>query len=195
MILGLTGTICSGKSEIASYLKEKGFKYLTLSDLIREEAKKRNMPIEREILQDIGNELRKEQGNGYWAGIAKERIDPKQKWVIDGIRNTGEIDELRKLQNFFLIGVDAPREVRIIRIEKRKRVIDGRIYSDPDSKEEFKKVESRDRGLGEPEHGQQVLNCLKKADFLVMNDTTISKLQEKIEEILTKIYPKRSYGL
>ena len=57
MIIGLTGTMGSGKEEVSLYLQQRGFQCITLSSLIREEAEKRNLPIEREILQNMGNEL------------------------------------------------------------------------------------------------------------------------------------------
>ena len=39
MIIGLTGENCAGKGTVADYLKKKGFYYLSLSDVIREELK------------------------------------------------------------------------------------------------------------------------------------------------------------
>ena len=192
MIIGLTGTMGAGKGEVSSYLQKKGFKYISISDIIREEIKKRNRPFRREELQNLGNELRKEHGEGYWAKIVCEKIDVRQKWIIDSIRNPGEIEELKKIPNFFLIGIDAPRETRLRRARKRKRVHDGRLSTDPLSEEELKKVESRDRGVNEPEYGQQVLKCIERADFKIMNETSLEALYEKIEDILMKMYPKRS---
>src|SRR3990167_8089786 len=107
MIIGFTGTFGSGKTTIANYLKSKNFNYITLSDLVREEAQKQNLPIEREILQNVGNEMRRLNGNGYWAELAVKRINLNENWVIDGIRNPGEIKVLKKIQGSMLIALDA----------------------------------------------------------------------------------------
>ena len=65
LIIGLTGTHGSGKGEVGKYLVNKGFKYYSCSDELREEAKKLNLPETRENLGIvIGDKLRKEFGKG-----------------------------------------------------------------------------------------------------------------------------------
>ena len=187
MIIGLAGTMGSGKGELSSLLQKKGFSYITISDIIRKELLKRNLPLKREELQNLGNELREKHGNDYWAKKAIEKIDLNKNWVIDGIRNPGEIEELKNIPNFFLIGIDAPENLRLIRAKRRKRVIDGRISSDSKKEKEFKTLELRDRGINEPEHGQQVLKCIEKSNFMITNDASIEKLHQEIEKILSKI--------
>ncbi len=187
MIIGLTGTIGSGKSEISRYLKTCGFSYVTISDLIREELRKRNLPLKREELQNLGNELRKLHGNNYWAKKAIETIGLNKDGVIDGIRNIGEIEELRNLPNSFIIGIDAPENIRLMRAKRRKRIIEGRLSSDSRSENEFKRIELRDRGLDEPSHGQQVLKCIEMADYVIINDSSLKALQENISSIVEKL--------
>ena len=186
MIIGLTGTIGSGKGELSTYLRNKNFNYITISDLIREELLKRNLPLKREELQNLGNEMRKIHGNNFWAKKAIEKINLNENLIIDGIRNIGEVEEFKNLPNFFLLAIDAPEELRLIRTKRRKRVIDGRISSDPQNQEKFKQLEKRDRGFNEPEYGQQVLKCLEVADYTIINDSTLDKLYEKLDLFLKK---------
>lgn len=192
MIIGLTGTMGSGKSEISRYLKTKGFNYISISDLIREELLKRNSPLKRENLQNLGNELRKQYGNNYWAKKVIEKIDLNKDFIIDGIRNLGEIEELRSTPNFYLVGIDSPESLRLIRIKRRKRIIDGRINSDPKENSELRGVELRDRGFNEPEHGQQVLKCIEIANFTIINDSSLDELKNEINKILEKIHERRA---
>ncbi|MBI2499607.1 dephospho-CoA kinase [Candidatus Woesearchaeota archaeon] len=188
MIIGLTGTIASGKGTFSNYLKEKGFNYITLSDLVREEARKKRLQIQREILQDIGNSMREKYGKGYWAKKAIEKIDIGENWIIDGIRNIGEVDEIRKVNGSVIIGIDAPEDIRLRRVKKRnKSKEEGRKDSDPKAIEEMKRLEKRDRGFHEPEHGQQVLKCLELANFKIINDSSLEEFYEKIDELLRKI--------
>src|SRR3989344_1701176 len=101
MIIGLTGKNAAGKGTVASYLQTKGFIYFSLSDILRDEAKERNIEATRENLISLGNELRKKFGSKYLASktnekILREKKDGNDDFVIDSIRNPSEIDELRK---------------------------------------------------------------------------------------------------
>ncbi len=181
MIIGLTGTIGSGKSSIASYLKNKGFQYITISDIIREEAIKKGIFIQRKELQDLGNQMRKLKGNNYWAQRVIKKISQDENWIIDGIRNLGEVEELKKLENFILVGIDAPEELRLIRAKRRNS---EKVSSDPKDIEELKHLEARDRGIGEPDYGQQVLKCLQIAEHTIINDKSLEELHNRIDQIL-----------
>src|SRR5256885_15563545 len=58
-VIGLTGTIASGKEEVASLLAAAGFESFSLSDRVREEAAQQGFqPPSRTDLQRIGNALR-----------------------------------------------------------------------------------------------------------------------------------------
>ena len=186
MILGFTGSLGSGKTTIADYLKKRGFNYITLSDLVREEAVKRNLPIEREILQNTGNEMREKYGNNYWAKKALEKINLNENWIIDGIRNIGEIEELKKIKEFILLGFDAPFDERLKRLIVRKKYYSERKISDPEDIEKIRKLEARDRGVNEPLFGQQVEKCLSLADYKIDTNSEIDDTIKKVEEILFK---------
>ena len=186
MIIGLTGTLASGKGVVSGYLKGKGFVYLSLSDELREIAKEEKILITRKNLQDLGNKIREEKGAGFLAGLISEKIKNQQysKAVVDGIRNPFEVDELKKLKNFFLISVDASQEIRFRRIVERAR------ESDPKTWDDFVKVDARDRGFGESETGQDVEKCMEKADFILINDRSLEEMQKKTEELFLEIEKK-----
>jgi dCMP deaminase len=182
MIIGLTGSIGSGKGIVSDFLKEKDFVYLSLSDELREIAKEKKIELTRHNLQDLGNELRKEKGASVLAERVKNKIKT-QKYInviVDGIRNPAEIKSLRKLDNFFLISVDAPKKIRFERVKKRSR------ESDPLTWEEFEKIDKRDFSEKDKK-GQQVGRCIKLADFKLINDKTLEDAEKKLEEILRKI--------
>jgi len=178
MIIGITGPIASGKSVLVEMLIEKRFVYHKLSEEVREEAKKLGIAIERKALQDLGNAMREKYGNGYWA----ERLVPKMtsdaNHVVDGIRNPGEIETLRKAGNFILIGVDAPVEKRFQWILSRNK------DSDPKTIDEIRAIDSRDRGVGESNSGQQSGKCYEMADLYLHNEGTFEDLSKKIADML-----------
>ena len=188
MILGLTGTMGSGKGTFSKYLKQKGFNYISISDQVRKEAEKKGFEIKREALQNIGNLMRKKYGNSYWAKLALRKINENQNWIIDGIRNTGEIKKIKKFPNSFIIAIDSIESIRLRRIEKRNKLTEeGRKNSDLKNKDGLKKAELRDRGFKEPSYGQQVIKCIKMADYKITNNSSLQDFYSKIDEVLRKI--------
>lgn len=165
--LGLVGPIASGKGLLSDFLREIGFEYVSLSDQVRLELKKRGLPVTRENMQDVGDEMRKLNGNCYWADMAMCAVqNPNHHLVFDSIRNPGEIRELRSLMNIKILGVDAPVEKRIAWYQERARL---RGEDNPDMSV-FIEVSLRDRGVNQLPHGQQVDECLKMADIIFQNN-------------------------
>ena len=105
MIIGLAGSLGAGKGTIIEYLQSQGFDYFTLSDVIRTEAKKRNIEMTRTNLQDIGNEIREREGPGALAKRVLAKMQPAKGYIIDGLRNPAEVEECKKDSNFFLISI------------------------------------------------------------------------------------------
>ena len=182
MIIGLTGTKASGKGEVAEMIKKRGFAYFSLSDRVREEAAARGLAnYNVKDLQDIGNDLRKKFGNGILAKRTLETAKGTENFIIDGIKNLGEIEELKKYGNFILIAVDALPFERFSRLLRRGRP------SDPKTMSEFMKIDERDRGISEADSGQQVAKCMEKANFRIVNNGNIEHLRNKVEVMLSEI--------
>jgi len=183
MIIGLTGSLAAGKGVVSDFFKEKGFVYLSLSDEVREIARQKKIEITRKNLQDLANELRDKNGAGYFAEIILNKAINQQykKAIVDGIRNPAEIDVLKKLKDFFLISVDADSELRFNRLVNRNR------ESDPKSWEDFLNVDNRDKGMGEKETGQCVGKCMTRADFILINNSTLEEAKNQVEKISEEI--------
>lgn len=181
--------MASGKGEVANILADRAFSYISLSDIVREEAGKQSRSgdngdgISREQMQDLGNRLRAEGGAGVLARIVVEKIQssPPGRWIIDGIRNPAEVDHLRTLRPFYLIGVRALRETILLRMKHRGR---GTDIADTG---ELEKRLDREWGGDEPEDGQQVGRCMHMTDFIVENNHTINDLKKNVFCILSNI--------
>lgn len=180
LYIGLTGPMGSGKGEIGKILEPKGFKYISLSDMVRKEATQRGVLNERPKLQDLGNEMRQAEGAGVLGKRVREEIlqSGENLWVIDGVRNPAEIVELRQLPEFRLVGVTAERDVLV------QRVLSRQDTGDSQSEVEIMDQLEREHGRGEPEDGQQVAKCIDQADFLILNEGTLVDLQQKTEHFL-----------
>jgi len=174
MIIGLTGTIASGKSTVAKFFKKRGYEHFTYSDILRIEADKRNISPSRENLQALGNKVKEESHN---LGILSRMIIENAKKpdiIADGIRTVDEISELRK-NKCVIIGVDASQKTRYNRLKNRKR------KGDPTDFNEFKKIDDHENKGLTP--GQEINKCLNKSDFIIKNDGSYEDLIAKIEEI------------
>jgi len=178
--IGLTGTMGSGKGEIVKLLEKRGFKYISLSDIVRSEATNRGLEHSRENLQNIGNELRTKDGAGALGAKVRKTIEKESEnnWVIDGIRNPGEAAELKKLPDFQMVGVSADTETIVNRIMERQR--GGEVLK----RESILKRLEKEKGVGEAPEGQQVRKCLDRCDFIILNNGTLEELEKKFEHFL-----------
>lgn len=181
--VGLTGRMASGKGEAVRILRERGFRYASLSDIVRREASRLPGAASRSRMQDVGNRLRAEGGAGVLGRLVRDQVEasPWPRWVIDGIRNPAEVEELRRLDAFFLIAVDSPLELIVRRMRARGRA------GDAAGEAELRAALEREWGLGEPAGGQQVGPTVALADFTVANDGTLAELRERLEAVLEKI--------
>ncbi len=172
-LIGLTGTNGAGKGEVAGFLRKKGYGYVSLSDVIREELQARGLEASRDNLISCGNELRERFGPDILARRVATRIQGPT--VIDSIRNAAEVAFLRSLGDFILVAVDAPLELRFERTRKR-----GRNES-ASTLEEFRRKEEQEKSTRES--GQQLEICLGLADLVIINDGSLQDLWKKLEEL------------
>jgi dCMP deaminase len=178
MIIGLSGTNSSGKDTVAEYLQGAGFTVVSLSDILRDEMRKRGIEINRENMIETGNLLEEEWGAGSLAKIAIKEYGNKRKLVISSIRKPAEIDFLKKNPDFKFIFVDAPIEMRYERILKRKREGEEKI-----TLEEFKRQEEIEMS---GQSSQNLGYCKEKADLILINDKTVEELLAKVKTIIEK---------
>ncbi|MBI1882856.1 MAG: AAA family ATPase [Chlamydiae bacterium] len=177
MIIGLTGRNGSGKGTVAEFLKQKGFIYTSLSDVIREEMKERSIPITRENLIRIGNELRTQGGPSVLADKILTQLDHDKNYAVDSIRNPHEAKALKARRDFILAYVDAALETRFERIKARGR------ENDPQTLEEFIRLENLERNSKNPT-SQQLDETQALADIVIQNNGTLDVLNEQIIQIL-----------
>lgn len=182
ILIGLTGENCSGKGTVADYLQKRGFYYVSLSDVIREELTKEGKSVTRDNLIKKGNELRETLGANILAKRVIEKLekDKDRNYVIDSIRNPFEAEELKKFSGFTLIYVSAIPEIRFSRMKMRGR------ESDPKDYKEFVKLEQLEAKGAQIKH-QHLDATAKLANMKITNEGNLQNLFDKIDEALAAI--------
>ncbi len=175
LLVGITGKNASGKGEASQMLERYGYQYRSLSDGLREEAKKRGLDSSRETLIELGQSLRQEAGPGVLGQRAAAALRPG-RYVVDSIRHPDEIDHLRKAGKLLLLAIDAPIELRFARAQKRGRNENAQTV------EEFRTLEDRER-TDEPT-AQQLHRCFDLADVVIDNRGTVEDLEKELKRVL-----------
>lgn len=178
MNIGLTGKNASGKGEVAKILQELGYTYYSLSDAIRAELKKENKETSRDNLIAKGNELREKFGPGV-LGIKIRKMVSDKNNVIDSVRNPFEVQELKKLPNFTLIGIYAPIELRFERLSKRKRTGDIKTLKELKEKEDLENSSN--------DTSQQLDKTFSMSNIVIKNDETIDELKAKVLNMINEL--------
>ncbi|MBU0471812.1 MAG: AAA family ATPase [Nanoarchaeota archaeon] len=182
MIIGITGTLGAGKGTIGEYLvKKKGFNHFSVRAAVNKEIIKRGLPLGRDSLVTVANDMRKKHGSSYWVELLyKEAKKSKKNCVIESIRTEGEINNLKKKGKFILFGIDANPKIRYERIKKRKSESDDVSYQKflEDEKREFTAKDS---------NAQNLSRCIELADFKFENNNLRRELYKKIEKTLKTI--------
>ncbi len=124
----------------------------------------------------MGNDLRRAEGPGVLALHIAPRLGDRD--VVDSIRNPKEVDELRRLTGFHLIGLDAPVEMRYERARRRGRLGDGDTLADFVAREEAENT-------SDPA-AQQLRATLKLADVVVRNEGELAVLLGRIDQLVTE---------
>ncbi|MFH1895521.1 MAG: dephospho-CoA kinase [archaeon] len=183
-VLGITGSIGTGKSTVLKEFESNGFKALNADTI----AKKEMLKVKEELKEIIGIEAVSKQG------IEFQKI---AKIVFNNRKKLAELNELihplvrKKLE-------EEARGEKLVAIEIPLLFESGMqdlcdkilvIYSKKD-----KMIERKEKlGMQKEEVLKRLKNQLpagkkkKKADFLVENNGTLKELQEKINDLSNKI--------
>lgn len=149
----------AGKSTIADGLKSKGYDVINMGNVVRTEAKNRNLEPTGPNLGKLMIELREKNGQGAIAELVVPQIkNTKSKVVIiDGIRSNAEIEVLRKHGTVKLLAIHASTNTRFGFLKNRGR------SDDPQTKENFEERDNREIGVG-------ISNSIALSDETISNN-------------------------
>lgn len=187
-IIGLSGTNGAGKDTVGRILSEHhNFLFISVTDLLRDEAKRRGLPVEREHLRTISAEWRREHGLGVLVDRAVADFESKKDQydgvVMASLRNPYETDRVHELGGV-VIWVDADPKVRYERVQANA-ADRGRAAEDTKTFEEFLAEEQAEMQFSGDEATLNMSAVKERCDICILNNTTeMEVLATEIEKAL-----------
>ena len=179
LILGFVGPIASGKEAAKKYLEKKyntsGHRFSTM---LRDILNRIYTPINRQNMQDLSLDLRNRFGSDILARVIAEDVknDTHDVIIVDGIRRMDDIVNLKNVEGFYLIGIEAKEEIRYERMKLRNENVG-------DNQKTFADFITDGKGEAELE----IPTVMNNARFTINNDGTFEDLYKQIEEIINSL--------
>jgi len=177
LVIGLGGMPGAGKSLVVETAKEMGYDIVTMGDVVREQTRLRGLEPTPQNIGKVMLELRAEEGQYVIAKkcIPKIETQPSNRVLIDGLRSLHEADIFREhFDNFVLVAVHAPPQVRFERLKIRGR------SDDPPDYQVFHERDTRELGVG-------LGNVIAMAEKMLVNDNSIEGFKASVRESFGRI--------
>ncbi len=180
IIIAITGLIGAGKSTVAEFLEhDHRFLRLSFRSYLGHILEQRGLPLEREHMRVLANEIRALYGSDY---ILKEMLrmanDYQGNVVIESIRTVNEVKYLHEI-GAVLVAVTAPSYARYERVIERGSSTDSVTY------DEFLTAELRE-SQSIDDDVQNLTAVLNYANYVIENIDR-QETRSKITEILAEI--------
>lgn len=181
IIIAVTGLIGAGKSTVAEFLEhDHRFLRLSFRSYLGHILEQRGLPLEREHMRVLANEIRALYGSDY---ILKEMLrmanDYQGNVVIESIRTVNEVKYLHEI-GAVLVAVTAPSYARYERVIERGSSTDSVTY------DEFLTAELRESQSIDDDDVQNLTAVLNYANYVIENIDR-QETRSKITEILAEI--------
>lgn len=192
-IIGLSGTNGSGKDTVGQMLAERhNFLFISATDMLRDEARRRGQEPTREILRTISAEWRRESGS---LGVLIDKSIEQYKQVtseflgglvIASLRNPGEAERVHQLGGV-VVWADAAQKIRYDRIMANKAER-SRAGEDNKTFEEFKAEEAIEMSTSGDKATLNMQGVKELSDiFLENNGSDVVAFKDQAEIALSKV--------
>lgn len=171
-IIGLSGTNGSGKDLAGELIAQRhGYLFISVTDIMRDELKRRGLSPERQHMRALSAEWRREHGLGVLVDRAVDQYrqtDGQYKGVVvASLRNPFEADEVHKLGGT-VAWLDADPKVRYNRVQSNVRA--NRGVDDQKSFEEFLADEQAEMHQSGDEATLNMSAVRERCDVTVQNN-------------------------
>ena len=178
--MGVTGMAGAGKATVRKMVGKLGYPVVVMGDVIRDEAKRRNLEPTPENIGFVMLKLREEEGPYAVAKRCIPQIKAAKSKVVfvDGIRSLDEVEEFKRhFANFRVIAIHASPETRFKRLFKRGR------SDDPKNRKTFIERDARELSVG-------LGDVIVTADHTIINEESRKELERKVRSALEEVIKK-----
>ena len=180
MIIGLTGSFGAGKGTVVEYLLQKGFKHYSASGFITEEIVRRGMPVDRDSMIIVANDLRAQHSPSYIIDSLYARaVEEGGDAIIESLRAVAEVRRIKELGGTVL-GVDADPQIRYGRAFARGSEKDNVPF------EKWIEQEQKESNTEDPTK-QNIFGALRESDAIVTNNGTLEELHQQVDAALAQV--------
>jgi cytidylate kinase len=170
-LIGIGGTNGSGKDSLGEIVAgDYGWKFISVTDILRNGLKKRGLPIERHNLRELSAEWRRKYGFGVLIDMTFKEYEAAEGkhngLVVASLRNPGEADEIHKLGGK-VVWLDADPKIRYNRIYSRQRSSEDQKTFEQFLAEEQAEMDHH----GGDEATLNMAGVKAKADIFITNDS------------------------
>jgi len=177
-VIAIVGMAGSGKSDVASFLKEAGLPVVRLGVETDHGLEKQGLPNTEENARKFREDLRSELGMAAYATVAKPYIDEallkKNTVILDGLYSWEEYQFLKEqYPELLVVCVFADRESRYERLKNRPV---RPLEKEEAEKRDIAEIENLSKG-----------GPIALADYILENNGTRKELQKKTEALSQKL--------
>jgi dephospho-CoA kinase len=188
ILIGITGGIASGKTEVAKVFGKKGAVILS-GDEVGKEVVEKNKSVLRELVKTFGEDILKKNGSLNRRKLGEIAFaSPRSKNRLNRIVHPRLLEELRrrirKQSKNALVVIDAALIVEW-GLEKE---LDYLIFVESKREDKIKRLQ-REKGYSRKEAMDRIKSQLpeitkkKKADFVIKNDEGLAELRKKARKV------------
>ncbi len=164
----------SGKDELLAVARGMGLATLKMGDLVRDETRRRGLPLSNANVARVASEERNKHGAGIWAQRALPKLT-ETRMLVDGCRSDDEVTVFRhNFGDLFVLGIYASPETRHERMSTRGRSDDGGDL------QEFYDRDRRELKWG-------IGNAFALADGMLINEGSIDQFRRDARAMIERI--------
>jgi dephospho-CoA kinase len=195
MIIGLTGNIASGKTEVAKIFEELGAKIIDADEIAREVVEPGEAAWQ-EIVEEFGSDILNSDGS-----INRKKLggiifnDHRKREQLNRITHPRIMTKIKetidnyKKQNAKLVIVEA---ALIVEKGGLLSLIDGLIVVSTDEETQIKRIMTRDglqrdEALSRIESQMPISEKTKHATYIIDNSESLEETRKQVEEVWEKI--------
>ena len=179
IIIGLAGSIASGKDTVADYLVKKyDAEKVSFSQPLRDILNRLFLPIDRVHLSKLAQSVIDNFGNDVLSKVIAKEIEKSSKtiFVLPNIRRESDYSALENFPGFVLVGIETDFKKCYERLVKRGQNVDDQSKT----WEQFQKDLLLSTEVKIPD-------LVKKSKYKINNDDSLADLYKQVDEFVDKL--------